>query len=77
MAFGLASQIGNKHEQARAHNGLACAHGATGDPARAVDHWQHALTLYTDLGAPEAVQVRMRLATAGPQQQREHNDPAR
>ncbi|MGI8451293.1 MAG: BTAD domain-containing putative transcriptional regulator [Streptosporangiaceae bacterium] len=65
MAFGLASQIGNKHEQARAHNGLACAHGATGDPARARDHWQHALTLYTDLGAPEAAQVRTHLATAG------------
>ena len=62
-ALGLASQIGEKYQQARAHNGLACAHHATGDPCQAHHHWQEALTLYTDLGTPEAAQVRAQLTT--------------
>jgi len=63
-ALSLASQIGNTPQQARAHNGLARAHNATGDPGQARSHWQQALTLYTELGAPEAAQVRAQLASA-------------
>lgn len=60
----LASQIGAKLQQARAHHGLARAHQAAADPSRARQHWQRALALYTDLGVPEAGQVRAELATA-------------
>ena len=34
-------------------------------------HWQEALTLYTDLGAPEADQVRTQLTTADNDDHRE------
>ncbi len=64
IALGIASHIGDQVEEARAHNGLALAHQATGDAARARSHWQEALALYTSLGAPEADQVRARIATA-------------
>jgi DNA-binding SARP family transcriptional activator len=62
FALGLASQIGQKYEQARAHYGLARGYQATGEPARAHGHWQQALTLFGELGAPEADQVRAQLA---------------
>jgi hypothetical protein len=69
-ALGLASQVGDKYEQARAHSGLARGYQATGEPARAHRHLQQALALFTELGAPEADQLRAQLATAGERQQR-------
>ncbi len=63
-ALNLAVQADEKHQQARAHAGLAGACRACGDLAAARRHQQHALTLYTDLGAPEADQIRTRLAEA-------------
>jgi DNA-binding SARP family transcriptional activator/tetratricopeptide (TPR) repeat protein len=63
-ALCLASQIGDKYEQARAHNGLARACLATGKPGQARHHWQEAVTLYTNLGAPEADQIRAQLTAA-------------
>ncbi len=63
--LGLASQIGNRYQQARAYDGLARACHAAGDPAQARQHWQQALALYTDLGVPEAGQVRARLDDPG------------
>ncbi|HEV2450628.1 MAG TPA: tetratricopeptide repeat protein [Streptosporangiaceae bacterium] len=62
-ALDLASQIGDKYQQARAHDGLACGYHATGEHGLACRHWHAALALYTDLAAPEAEQVRARLAT--------------
>jgi tetratricopeptide (TPR) repeat protein len=62
-ALGLASQIGDKHEQARAHDGLGRACHSAGDSGQARRHWQQALTLYTGLGATEADQVRTQLTT--------------
>jgi DNA-binding SARP family transcriptional activator/Tfp pilus assembly protein PilF len=62
FALGLASQIGDKYEQARAHHGLARGYQATGEPARAHRHWQQALRLFAELGAPEAEQVRAQFA---------------
>jgi DNA-binding SARP family transcriptional activator/tetratricopeptide (TPR) repeat protein len=62
FALGLASQTGDKYEQARAHYGLARGYQATGEPARAHRHWRPALMLFTELGAPEADQVRAQLA---------------
>ncbi len=54
------------HAYARAHEGLGNAHHASGDLDPARYHWQKALGLYSDLGVPEADQIRVRLApTAG------------
>jgi hypothetical protein len=50
--------------QARAHNGLGYADHATGHPGPARSHWRAALDLYTELGAPEAGQVKAQLGTA-------------
>jgi DNA-binding SARP family transcriptional activator len=71
-ALSLADQIGDCYEQARAHNGLARTRDATGDSGGARQHRQQALTLYTDLGAPEADQVRAQLTTDSEQS---HDQP--
>jgi len=63
-ALTLAIQAGDKHEQARAHRGLASACQAAGDSGQARSHWQQALARYTDLGIPEAEQVRAEIAAA-------------
>ena len=63
LALDLAGQTGDKFEQARAHAGLARSHHAAGDPAQALGHWHKALALYTELGTPEAGQIRDQLAT--------------
>jgi DNA-binding SARP family transcriptional activator/tetratricopeptide (TPR) repeat protein len=68
-ALDLSGQVGEKPEQARAHNGLGNAYHALGDPDQARQHWQQALLIYTDVGAPEAGQVRARLATTHEQPQ--------
>jgi Tfp pilus assembly protein PilF len=70
-ALSLASRIGDKYEQARAHHGLACSYQATGAAGQARRHWQEALTLYAALGVPEADQVRAQLTMAGRQEYRE------
>ena len=75
-ALALACQIGDRYEQARAHDGLAHVHHATGDRSRARDHWQQALTLYTELGAPEAAQVRAQLTAAQDADRGEPHPPA-
>jgi tetratricopeptide (TPR) repeat protein len=62
-AHTVAVGIGNRDQQARAHTGLGHAHHTIADPAKARQHYQHALTLYTDLGTPEADQVRANLTT--------------
>ena len=60
----MASEIGDQYERARAHNGLARTFHATGDAGQARRHWQQALALFTELGAPEADQVRAQLTAA-------------
>jgi tetratricopeptide (TPR) repeat protein len=64
-ALGLAGQVGDRYEQARAHYGLARVCDAAGDPSRALPHWRQALALYAELSAPEAGQIRARLAADG------------
>ena len=61
-ALSLAARAGEKYEQARAHHGLASSYQHSGDTRRAHRHWREALTLYTELGAPEAEQVHAELA---------------
>jgi tetratricopeptide (TPR) repeat protein/transcriptional regulator with XRE-family HTH domain len=63
-ALRIASEAHWPLEQARAHNGLAHACQIAGDPVQAWHHWQEALTRYTAIGAPEATEIRARLATA-------------
>ena len=62
-ALALAIETGYYYEQARAHNGLAHACHSTGEHDQARNHWQHAVTRYTDLDVPEADDVRASLAT--------------
>ena len=62
-ALALASHTGDKYWQACAFDGLARSHHAAGDLARARRRWHQALTLYTEMDAPEADQVRAQLAS--------------
>jgi DNA-binding SARP family transcriptional activator/tetratricopeptide (TPR) repeat protein len=64
-ALRLASEAGVPREQARAHSGLARACQADGDSRQARRHWQQALTRYAAIDAPEAREIRERLAMAG------------
>jgi tetratricopeptide (TPR) repeat protein/DNA-binding SARP family transcriptional activator len=64
-ALTLAAETGDRYQQACAHTGLAHTHHAAGEHGLARQHWQHALTLYTDLGVPDADDVRAHLAALG------------
>jgi DNA-binding SARP family transcriptional activator/tetratricopeptide (TPR) repeat protein len=59
----LAAQTGNTYEQASAHRDLAESHDAAGQDEEARQHWQQALALFDQVGAPEADEVRTRLST--------------
>jgi DNA-binding SARP family transcriptional activator/tetratricopeptide (TPR) repeat protein len=61
-ALSLAVETGDLYQQARAHTGLAAAMHAAGEDGPAREHWQHAMTVYTGLGVPDADAVRDRLA---------------
>jgi tetratricopeptide (TPR) repeat protein len=65
-ALRLAAETGNVYEQANAHRDLASSHSAAGQDEQARHHWQQALALYTQLGAPEAGQICSHLAAASP-----------
>lgn len=53
-----AGDIGDRNERARANAGLGHAYRDLGDPHQAREHWQRALALYEELGAPEADGIR-------------------
>ena len=57
-ALTCARETGNRYQQARAHRGLAAACHAAAELDQAHQHWQDALEIYTDLGVPEAAQMR-------------------
>jgi len=57
-ALALAVETADHYEQARAHAGLAHTHHDTGHLDQARHHLRQALTLYTDLGVPEADDIR-------------------
>jgi tetratricopeptide (TPR) repeat protein len=63
-ALRLAADTGNTHQQASTHADLAESHHRDGQHAQARHHWQQALALFTELGAPEATDIRTRLSTA-------------
>jgi DNA-binding SARP family transcriptional activator/tetratricopeptide (TPR) repeat protein len=62
-ALGLAADTGNTYQEAAAHRDLAESHQHAGEDEQARHHWQHALTLFTQLGGPEADQLRAQLGT--------------
>jgi DNA-binding SARP family transcriptional activator/tetratricopeptide (TPR) repeat protein len=64
-ALAIAVEIGTRHEKARAYDGLAHTYRVE-DPARAFTLWERALAGYTEIGAPEAAQVRALLEEARP-----------
>jgi tetratricopeptide (TPR) repeat protein len=64
-ALRLASEAGLPQQQARAHGGLARVCDADGDVTGASNHWQEALASYDAIGAPEAGEIRARLAMMG------------
>jgi tetratricopeptide (TPR) repeat protein/transcriptional regulator with XRE-family HTH domain len=57
-----ATIVDARDQQARAHHGLGDAHEALHDLARAGMHHEQAVALYTELGMPEADDLRGRLA---------------
>ena len=59
-AVRAATALGNLHQQARAHAGLATAHRGLGAASQAEEYDSRALDLFTELGTPEAVQIRTR-----------------
>jgi tetratricopeptide (TPR) repeat protein/transcriptional regulator with XRE-family HTH domain len=68
QALAVYREIGNPYGEAHAlrnlataHRDLAENHHAAGEHEQARTHWQQALTLYTQLGAPEADEVESRL----------------
>ena len=61
-ALEVADQAKDNYEQARAREGLAATHQADGAAEQARQHWREALTLYAELGAPEADRIRAQLA---------------
>jgi hypothetical protein len=63
LAHRIAVEIGVIDEQARAQAGLGHAHHALGAGSRARGHFERAVLLYTDLGMPEADELRGELAT--------------
>ena len=69
-ALAVAADIGELDQQARAHTGLGRAHEALEHRARARRHYQHALTLYTDLGVPDADQIKTHLTSLNSCRQR-------
>jgi tetratricopeptide (TPR) repeat protein len=62
-ALRLAVETGERYEEARAYSGLAHCHHAIADDEQARHHWRQALSLYTDLGVPDADDARDRLTT--------------
>ncbi|MFC4631348.1 BTAD domain-containing putative transcriptional regulator [Promicromonospora alba] len=63
-ALALAGADGARHQQARAHAGIGHAHRALGNPDLARTHYGQACAIYTDLGMPEAEEMRTALAEA-------------
>jgi len=61
QALALARDGRYRQEEAKAHHGIGHALLAT-DPEATREHWRQALTIYDQLGVPEAAEVRDQLA---------------
>jgi tetratricopeptide (TPR) repeat protein len=67
-ALDVAGQTGDRYQEARAHNGIGHGYYSTENRSQARQHWERALSLYTDLGVPDANDVRGRLMLQGDRQ---------
>jgi tetratricopeptide (TPR) repeat protein len=65
-ALDTMGRLGSPYEQARIHRFLADVASQLGDTATARFHLHEALTIFDETGAPEADQVRRKLAEPGP-----------
>jgi DNA-binding SARP family transcriptional activator/tetratricopeptide (TPR) repeat protein len=65
-ALRLAAETGGTYQQARVHRDLAESHHRAGQDEQARHHWQQALSLFSQLDAPEADQIRRQLTAASP-----------
>ncbi|QXJ21417.1 tetratricopeptide repeat protein [Actinomadura graeca] len=63
-ALALAGEIGSRYERARALDGIARAHHGLGHRRQAAERWTQALAAYTELGVPEAEEVRAMLGAS-------------
>jgi DNA-binding SARP family transcriptional activator len=61
-ALAIVAHTGGRDQEARAHTGLGRAQHALRDVGVAREHFTRALDIYTDLGTPDADQVRAYLA---------------
>jgi tetratricopeptide (TPR) repeat protein/DNA-binding SARP family transcriptional activator len=57
-AMAIAVEVGDRYEQAAAHRGLAWVHRRLGDLDEAWQHRKQALAEFTELGVPEAEELR-------------------
>jgi tetratricopeptide (TPR) repeat protein/DNA-binding XRE family transcriptional regulator len=64
-ALQLAADTGNSYQQASIHRDLAEGLQKAGQDQQARHHWQQALTLYIQLGDPDADEVRAELSRLG------------
>ncbi len=62
QALAMATELANQYEQAHALDGIAWCLAAAGEPVAATEHWRQALEHFSDLGTPEADEVRAALA---------------
>ena len=60
-ALEVATQIGSRIEQARAHHGIGQSLRAAGQPGQAQDHLRRAHAIFTELGVPDADQIEAAL----------------
>jgi DNA-binding SARP family transcriptional activator/tetratricopeptide (TPR) repeat protein len=61
-ALGVAVQVGSRDQQARAQAGLGHAHRSLGNPDLARTHYERAHLIYTELGMPEAEEMRSHMS---------------
>jgi tetratricopeptide (TPR) repeat protein len=66
-ALGIATGLGARQEEARVRVALAEAHAALRAIGQARDHLTAALAIYSEAGAPEAADVRQRIAGLDPE----------
>jgi tetratricopeptide (TPR) repeat protein len=59
------AMTGDSDERARSYAGLARAHHLTGDSGQARRYWREALSVYAELGSPEADKIHAEMITAG------------
>jgi hypothetical protein len=59
----IASELGQRADQARAHDGLAKAYRGLGQEANARRHWRHALDILSGIGATSTEDGEVSVAT--------------